>query len=230
MASDRTIDDIDGSILDILQYNARTSQAELAKAVGLAPSAVLERLRKLEAKGIILDYVAIIDPLFVDLGMLAFVAVMLGSVGFDGLSRASFWQDWYGIIPLLVGSLMVSAVALALAVPLGVGAAIYVNQIEDQRLEKVIANGTYLKATERVLNKHGGLHFNEIFFTDVRIPDKNRLGDPGMGWTRFASLAEQAGLPVFAIGGQSAKTLADARNHGAHGIAGIRHMLDNDPA
>lgn len=55
-------------------------------------------------------------------------------------------------------------------------------------------------------------------------------GDPGMGWARFASLAEQAGLPVFAIGGQSAKTLADARNHGAHGIAGIRHMLDNDPA
>ena len=27
-------------------------------------------------------------------GMLAFVAVMPGSVGFDGLSRASFWQDW----------------------------------------------------------------------------------------------------------------------------------------
>lgn len=42
---------------------------------------------------------------------------------------ASFWQDWYGILPLLVGSLMVSAVALVLAVPLGVGAAVYVNQI-----------------------------------------------------------------------------------------------------
>ena len=42
---------------------------------------------------------------------------------------ASFWQDWYGVIPLLVGSLMVSIVALLLAVPLGVGAAIYVNQI-----------------------------------------------------------------------------------------------------
>jgi phosphate transport system permease protein len=42
---------------------------------------------------------------------------------------ASFWQDWYGIIPLLVGSLMVSFVALVIAVPLGVGAAIYVNQI-----------------------------------------------------------------------------------------------------
>lgn len=42
---------------------------------------------------------------------------------------ASFWQDWYGVVPLVVGSIMVSLVALILAVPLGVGAAIYVNQI-----------------------------------------------------------------------------------------------------
>jgi alkylation response protein AidB-like acyl-CoA dehydrogenase len=28
----------------------------------------------------------------------------------------------------------------------------------------------------------GGREFNEVYFTDVRIPDKNRLGDPGMGW------------------------------------------------
>lgn len=42
---------------------------------------------------------------------------------------ASFWQDWYGIVPLFVGSLMVSVVALVIAVPLGVGAAIYINQI-----------------------------------------------------------------------------------------------------
>jgi phosphate transport system permease protein len=45
---------------------------------------------------------------------------------------ASFWQDWYGVLPLFVGSLMVSFVALALAVPLGVGAAIYVNQIASR--------------------------------------------------------------------------------------------------
>ena len=75
MASDRTIDSIDITLLDILQYNARTTQAELAKAVGLAPSAVLERLRKLESKGIIKDYVALIDPHAVDRGLLAFVAV-----------------------------------------------------------------------------------------------------------------------------------------------------------
>jgi Lrp/AsnC family leucine-responsive transcriptional regulator len=71
MASERTIDKIDATLLDILQYNARTTQAELAKAVGLAPSAVLERLRKLEAKGIIRDYVALIDPHVVDRSMLA---------------------------------------------------------------------------------------------------------------------------------------------------------------
>lgn len=77
------IDEIDGSILAILQYNARTSQAELSKAVGLAPSAVLERLRKLESKGIIKDYVALIDPHVVDRGLLAFVAVRTSEHGPD---------------------------------------------------------------------------------------------------------------------------------------------------
>jgi phosphate transport system permease protein len=42
---------------------------------------------------------------------------------------ASFWQDWYGIIPLFVGSLLVSIVALAIAVPFGVASAIYVSEI-----------------------------------------------------------------------------------------------------
>jgi phosphate transport system permease protein len=51
---------------------------------------------------------------------------------------ASFWQDWYGVVPLFVGSVLVSLVALALAVPLGVGAAIYVNQIASSREQKII--------------------------------------------------------------------------------------------
>ena len=51
---------------------------------------------------------------------------------------ASFWQDWYGVIPLLVGSIMVSVVALLLAVPLGVGAAVYVNQIASPFEQKFI--------------------------------------------------------------------------------------------
>jgi phosphate transport system permease protein len=54
---------------------------------------------------------------------------------------ASFWQDWYGVIPLFIGTLMVSAVALVLAVPLGVGAAIYVNQIATATEQRFIKPG-----------------------------------------------------------------------------------------
>ncbi|HTO03051.1 MAG TPA: phosphate ABC transporter permease subunit PstC [Opitutus sp.] len=51
---------------------------------------------------------------------------------------ASFWQDWYGVLPLFVGSLMVSIIALVLAVPLGVGAAIYINQFASLREQRLI--------------------------------------------------------------------------------------------
>jgi len=51
---------------------------------------------------------------------------------------ASFWQDWYGVVPLFVGSLMVSVIALFLAVPLGVGAAIYINQFASAREQKLV--------------------------------------------------------------------------------------------
>lgn len=47
---------------------------------------------------------------------------------------------------------------------------------------------------------------------------------PPMGWETFGQLAEQAGCPVFALGGQSTATLEAARAHGAHGIAGMRQM------
>jgi phosphate transport system permease protein len=42
---------------------------------------------------------------------------------------ASSWQNYYGILPLLIGSTLISVVALVIAVPLGVGAGIYINQI-----------------------------------------------------------------------------------------------------
>ncbi|MFT0545729.1 thiamine phosphate synthase [Allopusillimonas ginsengisoli] len=48
--------------------------------------------------------------------------------------------------------------------------------------------------------------------------------EPGIGWARFAQLAREAGLPAFAIGGQSPATLTEAQRHGAHGIAGIRYL------
>ena len=69
------MDAIDAHILHLLQANARETQAEIARAVGLAPSAVLERVRKLESRGVIKSYVAQLDPKALGLGMLAFVAV-----------------------------------------------------------------------------------------------------------------------------------------------------------
>lgn len=50
-------------------------------------------------------------------------------------------------------------------------------------------------------------------------------GQTALGWKGFEALATDAGLPVYAIGGQSAATLPTAQNHGAHGIAGIRHLI-----
>ena len=69
---------IDGtslSILESLQDDARISNAELGRRVGLAPSAVFERIRKLEERGTLRGYTATIDPAAVDLGLLAFVLV-----------------------------------------------------------------------------------------------------------------------------------------------------------
>jgi hypothetical protein len=47
-------------------------------------------------------------------------------------------------------------------------AAIYVNQIEDERLDAVVANGAYLAATQSVLQKYGGLWFNDEAFVVAR--------------------------------------------------------------
>jgi len=69
------IDSTDAEILKILQSNARTSNAEIARQVDLAPSAVFERIRKLEERGVIEGYHARIRPREVDLPLLAFVFV-----------------------------------------------------------------------------------------------------------------------------------------------------------
>ena len=59
---DRMIDDIDKHIVNIVQQDGRISNAEIARQVGLAASAVLERIRKLEERGVIRGYFASVDP------------------------------------------------------------------------------------------------------------------------------------------------------------------------
>ena len=51
---------------------------------------------------------------------------------------ASFWQDWYGIIPLLTGSLLIAFMALLIAIPLGLASAMYVNQLAGPIEQRII--------------------------------------------------------------------------------------------
>lgn len=57
------------------------------------------------------------------------------------------------------------------------------------------------------------------------LPTASHPRDPGCGWTGFAAMLADAGIPVFALGGQSAETLAIAQSYGAHGVAGIRGFI-----
>lgn len=73
-------DDIDAKILAMLQDDARVSNAEIARRLGMAPSAILERIRKLEARGAVLGYEARLNPRAVNAGLLAFIFVRTESV------------------------------------------------------------------------------------------------------------------------------------------------------
>jgi len=72
-----SLDAIDRKILDALQENARISNADLARAVGLSPSACSRRVRDLEESGIIKRYAALIDPEIAGMPVSVFVNVTL---------------------------------------------------------------------------------------------------------------------------------------------------------
>jgi hypothetical protein len=50
-------------------------------------------------------------------------------------------------------------------------AAVYVAQVEDDRLERVVADGSYIEGTREVLQKHGGLWFNDESYVISRRRD-----------------------------------------------------------
>jgi Lrp/AsnC family leucine-responsive transcriptional regulator len=70
-----TMDGIDLQILTHLQPNSCLSNAELSKKLGMAPSAVLERVKKLENKGIIEGYPTRISAEALNLKLLAFIFI-----------------------------------------------------------------------------------------------------------------------------------------------------------
>ena len=75
------IDQKDRLLLEILQSNSRTTNAELAKQVELSPSSTLERVKKLEASGIIEKYITLLNPRKAGYTCFTFVEVKLARHG-----------------------------------------------------------------------------------------------------------------------------------------------------
>ena len=71
----RLDDDIDEGIVRVVSRNARATLAELSAAVGLSVSAVQTRLRRLEARGVITGYRALVDAEAVGKPLAAFVEI-----------------------------------------------------------------------------------------------------------------------------------------------------------
>ncbi|QRR02878.1 Lrp/AsnC family transcriptional regulator [Dyadobacter sandarakinus] len=71
------LDQIDRKVLEILQTNAKITNAQLSKEIGLSPAPTLERVKKLEQSGIIKSYHAQLEPEKVGLGVSTFVSISL---------------------------------------------------------------------------------------------------------------------------------------------------------
>lgn len=81
------LDKIDRKILDILQSNAKITNANLAQEIGLSPAPTLERVKKLENAGIINSYHAKLDNEKVGLGVNTFVTVSLKGHNKDNIDK-----------------------------------------------------------------------------------------------------------------------------------------------
>ena len=71
------LDKTDRKILAVLQADGRLANQEIAEKVSLSPSPCLRRIKRLEDAGVIRQYVALLDPDKIGLGLLAYVNVRL---------------------------------------------------------------------------------------------------------------------------------------------------------
>jgi Lrp/AsnC family leucine-responsive transcriptional regulator len=82
------LDKTDRMILAILQNDGRLSNQEVAERVSLSPSPCLRRIKRLEEAGVIRQYVALLAPEKIGLGLLAYVNVRLEKHGDVALTDA----------------------------------------------------------------------------------------------------------------------------------------------
>lgn len=77
MTTPDALDKLDKAILRCLQKNGRETYDVIGAAIGLSPSAVLRRVKRLEEAGVIDRYVALVKPEAVGLGLIAYLNVRL---------------------------------------------------------------------------------------------------------------------------------------------------------
>ncbi len=94
----KTVDEKDEKILEMLQREGRASNVDLARALELTPSATLERVRKLEERGLIQGYMALLDPQALGLGLVAFIFVRVDDRD-DILGRAESTAEALAALP-----------------------------------------------------------------------------------------------------------------------------------
>ena len=75
MGAFERIDRTDAGILDLLQRDGREPYAEVGQSVGMSGPSVHERVKKLEARGVIRGYSAVVDPTLLGYGVLAFIFI-----------------------------------------------------------------------------------------------------------------------------------------------------------
>lgn len=94
------IDEKDAKILELLQKDGRTTNVELARVVELTPSATLERVRKLEERGLIKGYAAQLDAQALGLGLVAFIFVRVDEIN-DVLGKADATAEDLAALPFV---------------------------------------------------------------------------------------------------------------------------------
>ena len=102
---ERVLDRIDHKILRQLQNNGRLTNADLARSVNLSPTPCLERVRRLEADGYILDYVALLNPQKLGAGVISFIQVLLDRTNPDVFER---FKKQVGLCPEVMECHMVA--------------------------------------------------------------------------------------------------------------------------
>jgi Lrp/AsnC family transcriptional regulator, leucine-responsive regulatory protein len=101
----KKLDAIDVAILDALQRDGRLPNVTLAKAVGLSATPCAERVRALEAAGIITGYTANLDAERLDLGLTVFIEIAIDRTSEDAFNA---FRDAVRTIPQIAECHMVA--------------------------------------------------------------------------------------------------------------------------